>query len=417
MNTTEEERRHNDALNAALQIALANPAEDQAAPAADDFGIEIGKAENPTLTKYLFYPYIPRGNIVCLYGKQGIGKGYAAAAIGSEISNGTRPLEHERRKPETVLVISTEENAGDIERKFRYSGADMNRIARIGSEKAYRDGKPRFNLTERPQELEAAIRSVGAGLVIIDPIQDFLGVKNLNAAEEVGAALLNLMNVAASCDCSIIFLAHPSKKDYDGDLLSNVAGSAEFTRKPRVVLYIGWDETGTHPNRRIIVHAKHNGTIEGNALAMEITTVDEDEIIEEITVETAPPARAKIVGAAEGITADIVSSAAAHKKKLHEYLAEIQTEAPDKIETAANILANLADKLNLNQLLLSKKGLVKHFPDPFNYLQFTTIVHKVTPKLYERGYSIGLTTAIGQGRKDYYGYENQRCLKIVKVKS
>ena len=88
---------------------------------------------------------------------------FAAAAIGAEISNGTRPLEYERRTPETVLVISTEETAGDIERKFRYSGADMDKIARIGSEKAYRDGRPRFNLAERPQELASAIRKVSAG--------------------------------------------------------------------------------------------------------------------------------------------------------------------------------------------------------------------------------------------------------------
>ena len=406
----------NEKLLDAVRVFTSDPEPEQAQPADEDFGIEIGQAANPTLTKYLYYPYIPRGNIVCLYGKQGIGKGYAAAAIGAEISNGTRPLEYERRTPETVLVISTEETAGDIERKFRYSGADMDKIARIGSEKAYRDGRPRFNLAERPQELASAIRKVSAGLVIIDPVQDFLGVKNLNAAEEVGGALLNLMNVAASCDCSIIFLAHPSKKDYDGDLLSNVAGSAEFTRKPRSVIYIGWDDTGENPCRRVLVHAKHNGTIEGTALAMEIHTVDEDDIVEEITIETAPPAFAQIVGEADGVTADIVASAAAHRKKLHEYLAEIQTSAPDKIDNAATVLANLADKLNLNPLLLSKKGLVDHFPNPFKYAPLTTIVSKVKPKLYKRGYSIELVKPIGQGRKDYYGYENQRCVKIVKVK-
>lgn len=374
--------------------------------------VTFGTSNTTELATYLWFPYIPRKQLTVLCAKQGTGKGYVAAAIGSEITNGKRPFDTQPKKPENILVISSEETNAEIERKYKYSGACMDRVGRIGRENATdADGRSIFNISERPQELENIIKEHHAGLVIIDPIQDFIGVKNLNAAEEVSAALIKLSRIADKCDCSIVYMAHTSKKDYDGDLLSRVAGSSEFTRKPRSALFIEYDETGTKPNRRVIVHAKKNGTVEGNAFAIEINTVDEDLITEQIAEDSALPAYAKIVGLSN-ITTSIVEAAKQHRKKLHEYLAEHPLEISDNLTQAAETLANLAEKIG-TPLYLSRAGLYNHFPHIFSG-NFADMALKVKPHLFIRGYTSTYTTPMGKGRKDYYGYENQRTIKIEK---
>lgn len=390
--------------------------QEQAAAAQRTSPFSFGKIENPTLPVYLWYPYFPKKEISCIFGKQDVGKGFFAAAIGAAISNGRRPLTDDIKPKEVVLFLSAEERDTDIERKFRYCGADMAKIGKAGREKSCgADGKPLYNIAERPEELEADIKQSGAGLVFIDPIQDFLGVKNLNAAEEVGAALVKLNRIADHCNCHITFFAHPSKAKDITDTLDSVAGSAEFTRKPRSVLQIIRDETGQDPNRRVMVHIKHNGTIEGNAIAYNIETVDDAEIVEEMTEETAPPAKAYFTGYST-VTKSVLDSAAACKKSVVQYLEANPTSTPNTLLLAANTLQNIAEKAGTQTVYVSRKGLKDHFPDYFTGTMPNTVT-ALKPKMMERGYYIEYTTPMGKSRKDWYGIENDRAIKITKMNS
>lgn len=409
------EQRHYDEYTEKSDRSLADQVEQEQATEEKETVlnlIKVGDRTDDALPRFLWYPYIPLENITVLFGKQGAGKGFAYAAIGAAISNGKRPFSTKNYKPENVLVISAEETDGTIWRKFKYSGADMEKIGRIGCETVTNEGKPVFNIAERPEELENVIKAFRAKLVIIDPIQDFIGVKNLNAAEEVGAALVKLRGIAERCECAIVYTAHPSKKSVDIDAIDAVAGSAEFTRKPRSVLQVIYDETGENDDRRIIVPIKANDNPLGESVAFEITAVDAPEIIEQTDDETTTPAKARFTGYS-AVTADMVSAAASRKKRLSEYLIEHPIDTPDKFTLAKNTLLHLAETIGKNPLYLSRKGLVQRFPAYFGGT-FPKLIAALKRPLYERGYLIEYTDNIGDSKVDYYGFTRDRCVKITR---
>ena len=130
--------------------------------------------------KWLWYPYIPLGKITIMQGNSGIGKTMLALNIAAALSKGeSLPGDTHPRKPINIIYNTAEDGLGDtIKPRLRLAGADLARINTINE---------RVNtLSMTDERLETSVSEIGARLLILDPIQAYLGAKiDMNKANEV----------------------------------------------------------------------------------------------------------------------------------------------------------------------------------------------------------------------------------------
>ena len=119
--------------------------------------------------KWLLYPFIPLGKITILQGDPGEGKItlalqiIAALTTGKPVWEGAPPME-----PVNVIYQTAEDGLGDtIKPRLLAAGADCSRVLVIDDRE-----QP---LTMLDVRLEEAIMQTKARMVVLDPIQGFLG--------------------------------------------------------------------------------------------------------------------------------------------------------------------------------------------------------------------------------------------------
>jgi hypothetical protein len=402
------ENQYNDLIAAEQQL-----------PHADDFLEEITgeiKTNAPQIRalhagdikrkpkSFLWKPFIPKRELTLLFGNQGTGKSTAATVIGAELSRGKRPLSDRSYEPIKVLYISSEEEACDIFSRFVYSNANTDNVGIYDRDL---NDQQRIDITHRPDELTALIKAEGAQFVIFDVMHNFIGAgsdHDLNSSEFVSSALIKLTQIARECDCSIMMIEHPRKGGSDDDANFAVAGSAEFTRKPRSVIKCIYDETGTDPDRRVLVQTKSNASKLAPSVAFRIVAFPA-ETPDDPDDETEAPYGAVFVDYSV-VTREIIERAAAERKKICDYLDAHPVEAPSRNDTAAKILADLADHHLVNGEVTTryaKKWLVQQYPNAFQGQQLPTLIEQIRPKLSARGYYIEYTKQVfdRNGIKDY----------------
>lgn len=120
---------------------------------------------------WLWYPYIPYGKITIVQGDPGEGKTTFILQLAARLTRGEKfPCDEAERTPSNVIYQNAEDGLEDtIKPRLLEAGADCSRILVI-DEKL----EP---LTMSDERLDAAIRETGAKLVILDPIQAYLGAR------------------------------------------------------------------------------------------------------------------------------------------------------------------------------------------------------------------------------------------------
>ena len=116
--------------------------------------------------------------------------------------------------------------------------------------------------------LAAAIEQTGAVLVVIDPLQGFLGATvDLHRANEVRPVLAGLARLAERRGVAVLIVRHLSKAKTDRAAYRGM-GSIDITAAARSVLLAGRDPQD--PLRRALVQTKMSLAAEGCALGYEI---------------------------------------------------------------------------------------------------------------------------------------------------
>ncbi|MDE6728129.1 MAG: AAA family ATPase [Oscillospiraceae bacterium] len=153
--------------------------------------------------KWLWYPYIPLGKITIMQGNSGIGKTMLALNIAAALSKGEPlPGDTQPREPINIIYNTAEDGLGDtIKPRLRAAGAELTRINNINE---------RVNpITMTDERLERSVSELGAKLLILDPIQAYLGAKiDMNKANEVRPIFAQLGRVAEENECSIVLIGH-----------------------------------------------------------------------------------------------------------------------------------------------------------------------------------------------------------------
>ena len=208
--------------------------------------------------QWLWGHYIPFGKLTIIQGDPGEGKTTLALRLAAACSTGTPLPGMEPMAPFNVIYQSAEDGMGDtIKPRLMEAGADLDRVLSI-----VEDSKQLSLLDER---IEKAIVENNARLLILDPIQGYLGSHvDINRANEVRSLLKSLAAVAERTGCAIVLIGHLNKASGSSSAYRGL-GSIDFRAAARSVLLVG--RLKNDPTVRVIVHDKSSLAPEGKSLA------------------------------------------------------------------------------------------------------------------------------------------------------
>ncbi len=211
-----------------------------------------------TNVEWLWKPYIPFGKVSILQGNPGEGKTYFAMQLAAACT-GRKPLPGMGEiEPFNMIYQTAEDGLGDtIRPRLEEAGADLERILVID------DGDKPLTLTD--ERLEKAIRENGARLVIIDPIQAFLGADvDMNRANEVRPVFRRLGDIAQDNRAAILLIGHLNKANGMSSLQRGL-GSTDIIAAVRSALFIG--KLKDDPTIRVLTHEKSSLAPAGDSIA------------------------------------------------------------------------------------------------------------------------------------------------------
>ena len=214
-----------------------------------------------TPVEWLWKPYLPFGKLSVLQGNPGEGKTYFAMHLAAACTNGKLLPNMERMEPFNVIYQTAEDGLGDtVKPRLIEAGADLDRVLVIDDSDV--------QLTLSDERIEKAIIENNAKLVIIDPIQAYLGADvDMNRANEVRPIFMRLGQVAQRTGCAILLIGHLNKAAGMQSLQRGL-GSIDIAAAVRSVMFIG--KLKHDPTMRILTHEKSSLAPPGVSLAFSL---------------------------------------------------------------------------------------------------------------------------------------------------
>lgn len=214
-----------------------------------------------TEVEWLWYPYIPFGKLTIIQGNPGEGKTFFAMQLAAACTNRKYLPQMEPFEPFNMIFQTAEDGLGDtVKPRLLSAEADLERVLVIDDADA--------PLTLSDGRIENAIRENNARLVIIDPLQAFLGADvDMNRANEVRPVFRKLADVAQATNCAIVMIGHLNKAAGTQSTYRGL-GSIDITAVVRSLLFIG--KVKNDPTTRVIVHEKSSLAPPGQSLAFSL---------------------------------------------------------------------------------------------------------------------------------------------------
>ena len=149
---------------------------------------------------------------------------------------------------------------GTIKHRLLAAGADCSRVLVIDDRE-----QP---LTMLDVRLEEAIMQTKARMVVLDPIQGFLGTDvDMHRANEIRPLMKRMAVLAEKYHCAIILIGHMNKNS-NGKSSYRGLGSIDFQAAARSVLIVG--RMKDEPETRVMCHVKSSLAPEGKSVAFRL---------------------------------------------------------------------------------------------------------------------------------------------------
>lgn len=209
--------------------------------------------------EWLWYPYIPVGKLTVLQGDPGEGKSTFMLQLTALLTTGGMlPDSSGKTGPVNVIYQCAEDDPADtIKPRLVDAGADCSRVAYV-----IEHGD---DLTVDDERIERSIREVGAKLLILDPIQAFMGRSaDMQNAVATRNTMRQLAKVAERQHCAIVLIGHMNKES-TGKKLYRGLGSIDLAAIARSVLMIERDPENS--DIRYMLPIKSSLAPEGKAIA------------------------------------------------------------------------------------------------------------------------------------------------------
>lgn len=212
--------------------------------------------------EWLFYPFIPYGKITIIQGDPGEGKTTLVLQIIASLTKGTSVLEDKETEPINVIYQTAEDGLADtIKPRLLKANADCSRVLVIDD----RD----IPLTMLDIRLEQAIAETKARLVVLDPIQGFLGTGvDMHRANEIRPVMKHISELAEKYKCAIILIGHMNKCSM-GKSTYRGLGSIDFQAAARSVLIVG--RIKDEPEVRVVCQTKNSLAPEAKSIAFRLS--------------------------------------------------------------------------------------------------------------------------------------------------
>jgi putative DNA primase/helicase len=212
-------RNHSqDDLDAVVAAAKPYEEQEQAAAATGPRPVVVTMSDvQAEAVQWLWWPYIAIGKLCMLDGDPGIGKTLLMTQLAASLSQG-QPLPDQQGKPtldpggpQTTLLLSTEDGLADtLKPRLEAAGADCTKVHVLTGWLGEEDEFHTFTL-QHMDMLEAAVKQYHPRLIVIDPIQAYLGDIDIHRANETRPLLAALTRQAEQYHCAIVYIRHPAK--------------------------------------------------------------------------------------------------------------------------------------------------------------------------------------------------------------
>ena len=183
---------------------------------------------------------------------------FVLAVIAALTRGETLPESEKTLEPLNVIYQTAGDGLADtIKPRLDAAGADCARVLVIDESQQA--------LTLCDQRLEQAVRRTGAQLIVLDPIQAYLGDGvDMHRANEVRPVLKQVAAMAERTGCAVILIGHMNKAQglksgYRG------LGSIDFRAAARSVLVVG--RLKEDPAVRVVAQDKNSLAPEGKSIA------------------------------------------------------------------------------------------------------------------------------------------------------
>ena len=217
---------------------------------------------------WLWDPYIPLKKLTLVEGDPSSGKTYLLLAIAAAVTSGhSLPTQEGKVDIPTscqhgnVMYITAEDGVADtIRPRAEKVGADLTRLFVPRNPQS-------FSLAD-PAILSNAMRRYTPRLVVLDPLQAFLGAGiDMHRANEVRPLMTTLLALAIEHTCAIVAIRHWTKTP-GGRAKHRGQGNVDFTAAARSALSIG--ESPEDDTLRIMAHAKASLSKSGVSIVFSI---------------------------------------------------------------------------------------------------------------------------------------------------
>jgi hypothetical protein len=232
----------------------------------------------PEPVRWLWRGWIPLGKLTILDGDPGLGKSLVLLDISARVTTGSAMPDGQHGDLDTpygVVLLSAEDDLADtIRPRLDAAGADATRVAALTHVGEGKD--ERFPTIFDIPQIESAIETYNAKLLVIDPIMSYLpGDVNSHRDQDVRRALIHLTGLAQRTGVAVVVIRHLNKQVGPNPLYRG-GGSIALIGTARSGLLIAPDPDDLSQTKRILVRQKSNTAAPVQSLAYEIETADND---------------------------------------------------------------------------------------------------------------------------------------------
>jgi hypothetical protein len=330
--------------------------------------------------RWMWKPYLPLGKLVHFGGNSSQAKSpvtidlAARISIGASWPDGTANTQG----PRSVVLLNIEDDLEDtILPRFRLAGGDKSKLyyvkgtrVPVGESGSLERG---LTLESDMQHLTQLARSLpDLGIVIVDPVTNYLGGKKMIVEEDMRALLTPLASLSAELGIVVITVGHFNRREKGTDPLHRMMGAAAFSGVARAVYAFGSDPDEESKYCHVMTVVRSCG---GEGAALRYRT----ELVTEHCPDSFTTEIVKVVwtGTSEATAQDAVDSASTQDKtQEHEAALMLKSMLRDGRKSANECHAMLKaegydlDKLNAGRIRRKAGAESKKFPSDKHYSWF-----------------------------------------------